>query len=311
MAQVLIVFGATGVQGGSVIDHVLADPELSRQYVIRAVTRDPDSEKAKQLKAKNIDVLRADVSNRSSLEKVLTGAHTVFLMTNPAFSPDARKVEFQTAKDVADVSMEKGVQYIIFSTLPSVSQISGGKYTKVTMFDAKAEAEDYIRSLPIKSAFCSMASFMQNYITFAVPRRVSEESSTFAIVQHVSPKTRVPLVDAAGDTGKFVGAILADPEKYNGKTVCGAVRLYSMEEMAATFSKVTGQDVVYKQLSVEEFRARTPFAADLLIETLDYFQEFGYYGKDMEALVAAAQSDARGQLTTFEEFLEKHRPSLQ
>jgi hypothetical protein len=59
--------------------------------------------------------------------------------------PDARNVEFAQGKGVVDVAVAEGVQYMIFSTLPHVSKISGGKYTKVVAFDAKAEIEDYIR----------------------------------------------------------------------------------------------------------------------------------------------------------------------
>lgn len=53
MTKILAVFGATGVQGGSVIKHVLNDPELSQSYEIRAVeTRNVNSEKAIQLEKK-------------------------------------------------------------------------------------------------------------------------------------------------------------------------------------------------------------------------------------------------------------------
>lgn len=51
MSKILAVFGATGQQGGSVIDYVLNDPELSQKYKIRAITHDANSEKAKRLKA--------------------------------------------------------------------------------------------------------------------------------------------------------------------------------------------------------------------------------------------------------------------
>lgn len=87
MSKVLAVFGATGQQGGSVVDYVLNDPELSRRYKIRAITRDLNSEKAKQLK-KQVEVVQGDVLDRASLETALTGAHTIFAMTTPSFSPD-------------------------------------------------------------------------------------------------------------------------------------------------------------------------------------------------------------------------------
>jgi hypothetical protein len=43
MSKVLVVFGATGQQGGSVVNCVINDPELSKQYKVRGVTRDHQS----------------------------------------------------------------------------------------------------------------------------------------------------------------------------------------------------------------------------------------------------------------------------
>ena len=57
MAKVLTVFGATGVQGGSVIRAVLADPALSKSFKIRAITRDPSKGAAKELKEQGVEVV--------------------------------------------------------------------------------------------------------------------------------------------------------------------------------------------------------------------------------------------------------------
>ena len=62
----------------------------------------------------------------------------------------------------------------------------------------------------------------------------------------------MPLIAAVDDGGKFVGAILAEPDKYEGKTFCAATAFYSGEEIAAALSRSTGQKVVYKQVLVEE-----------------------------------------------------------
>lgn len=305
MPQILAVFGATGLQGSSIIDYVFNDTKLSKQYTLRAITRDPTSEKAARLKAKNVEVVQGDVSIRGSLDNALAGVHTVFLMTVPDFSksPDA---EFEAAKNVADVCLEKSVQYIIFSTLPSVSDISGGTYNKVAMFDVKARAERYIRSLSIRSAFFSPASFMENYITVACPKRT--EDGTYMLAQHLSPHTRIPLIDAAGDTGKFIGAILDSPETYVGEIVYGAERMYSLEEIVRAMGRVTGEEVVYKQVSVEEYKASLPFGGDVVAQVLSYFEGFGYYGEKTEEVVAS--SAARGRLTSFEEFLDKRQFKL-
>ncbi|KAL8750909.1 MAG: hypothetical protein Q9184_006251, partial [Pyrenodesmia sp. 2 TL-2023] len=162
MSNILAVFGATGKQGSSVIDYVLNDPELSHNYKIRAITRDVNSQKAKTLDNK-VDVVQGDVLDRASLERALTGVHTIFAMTTPSFGPGGLGKEYDSAKTIADVAVETGTEYIIFSTLPSIKEISGGKYTKASHFEAKAQAERYIRCLPIKSAFYSPGFFMENF----------------------------------------------------------------------------------------------------------------------------------------------------
>jgi uncharacterized protein YbjT (DUF2867 family) len=305
MSKTLAVFGATGHQGSGIINYVLNDPELSQQYKIRAITRDVNSDKAKKLK-ENVEVVQGDALNRASLEKALEGAHTIFAMTTPDFSPDALEVEYNIGKTIADVAVQKGVEYLIFSTLPSVREFSGGKYTKITPFDAKAKAEQYIRGLPIKSAFYSPGFFMENFAAqpFMGPQKAPD--GTWVLYRSSAPKTLYPYIDATGDSGKFVGAILADPEKYEGKTFCAAQTFYTMEDITTILSKTTRKKIIYKQISREEFKKQIPFAADLLDEALAALDEFGYWGKDSEKLVAWAIENARGRLTTLEEFFNAH-----
>jgi uncharacterized protein YbjT (DUF2867 family) len=186
MSKLLVVFGATGQQGGSIISYVLDDAELSKQYRIRAITRDPLSSDAEVLAKKGVDVVKADLGDPRSLSLAMKGAHTVFFLTLPvAIGPDPKHEEFAQGKAVVNAAITEGAQYIIFSTLPPVSRISGGKYTKVAAFEAKAEIEEYIRKLPIKSAFFSPASFMQNFQRIMAPQL--SEDGTFILARHVSP----------------------------------------------------------------------------------------------------------------------------
>jgi hypothetical protein len=57
MSKLLTVFGATGNQGGSVIKAILNDPVLSKEFRIRAVTRDVSKPAAKELVAKGVEVI--------------------------------------------------------------------------------------------------------------------------------------------------------------------------------------------------------------------------------------------------------------
>ncbi|KAI6084463.1 NAD(P)-binding protein [Hypoxylon rubiginosum] len=311
MSKILAVFGATGQQGSSVVNHVLNDAELAQEYKIRALTRDVNSPKAKELKEKaKVQVVEADMTNHASLKAALDGVHTVFIMTTPSFGPNAVETEFNTAKLIADTAVEQGVQYIIFSTLPSVTDISGGRYTHVTPFDAKAKAEAYIRTLPVKSAFTSLGYFMENLHNQPFLGIQPAPDGKWVLSRPVPSTTRLPYFYAVRDTGKFVGAILAAPDKYEGKRFHAAAALYSLDEIVAALAKSSGKEVVYKQVTYEEFGAMMPFAPDLWTDGFHAQEEWGYFGPGEEELVAWAVENARGRLATLDEFLEEHPVQL-
>jgi uncharacterized protein YbjT (DUF2867 family) len=270
-----------------------------------------NSEKAKPLKEK-VTVVEGDILKSASLETALAGAHTVFAVTTPVFTPDGMEAEYNHAKTIADVAVKQGVAYFIFSTLPSITEMSNGKYNSVTPFDAKAKAERYIRGLSIDSAFVAYGFFMENFHTqpYLAPQKAPD--GTWVLARHVPSNKKLPYLNASGDGGKFVGAILAEPDKYKGKTFCAAQGLYTFEEIAALLSKTTGKTVVYKQISREEFAKSLPFMIELFTEAMSVLEEFGgYFGPDTEKLVAWAAGNVRGRLTTLGEYLEAHPVQLE
>lgn len=305
MSKILVVFGATGQQGGSVIDYILKDPQLSTQYTIRGVTRDLSKPAVHELQRKGIEVVKGDFEDNESLTKAMQGAHTVFGMTATVYDGQIMTREVAEGKALADAAVTAGVQYFIWSTLPHVAKISGGKYQQVENFDVKAEVEQYIRKLPIKSSFFAPGSFMQNFTGMMAPHPLGD--GTYAISSFVSAQTQLPLVDAAADSGKWVAAILAEPEKYEGKVLSAATRIYSYEEIVEIISRATGKTVRYNQIPETVFRSfLPPAAADQLTQMLSYFQDFGYYGPETKEEVAWTAQQARGKLTTFEEYVGKN-----
>jgi uncharacterized protein YbjT (DUF2867 family) len=71
MSRLLVIFAATGEQGGSVLSHVLKDAQLSKQYKVRATTRDPSSSSSQALKKMNVEVIKADLTDTSSLHTAI------------------------------------------------------------------------------------------------------------------------------------------------------------------------------------------------------------------------------------------------
>ncbi len=56
-SKLLVVFGATGNQGGSVIKSVLADPRTAKEFKIRGITRDPSKPNAQALTEKGVEMV--------------------------------------------------------------------------------------------------------------------------------------------------------------------------------------------------------------------------------------------------------------
>jgi uncharacterized protein YbjT (DUF2867 family) len=207
---------------------------------------------------------------------------------------------------IADAAVAAGVQYLIFSTLSSPALVSHGKYKNAVHFDSKNEVEQYIRTLPIKSAFFAPGTFMQNFTGGMSPRPAGD--GKYVLTNIVAPETSWPMIDIT-DTGKFVASILAEPEKFEGKTLSAATKLYTTEELVKVISHVTGKTVKYNQVPADVYKKfLPPAAADNLAEMLLYIQDFGYFGPDTSEMVEWTAKVAKGELTTFEEFIAKNPP---
>ncbi len=97
--------------------------------------------------------------------------------------------------------------------------------------------------------------------------------------------------------------------RFTGKTFHAAAAHYSLEEIVTSLSKSAGQTIVYKQIPVEDFKNGLSFLgplADIFVDGFKYGDEYGYFGPGSEESVAWAAANARGKLSTFEEFLEAH-----
>ncbi|KAK9344620.1 hypothetical protein V1522DRAFT_422936 [Lipomyces starkeyi] len=195
MSRLLVVFGATGQQGGSVANFVVSDPELSKQYKVRGVTRDPSKPAAQTLPQKGVEVVKGDLNDEGPSSKHCK----------------AKSREVRQGKAIADAAVAAGAQYFIYSTESHAGKISGGKYL-VDAYDAKADLEQ---------------DFMQNFGGMMAPRPAGD--GTYAIANIHAPEAKFPWLDVVDDTGKFVGAILAEPEKYEGKVLSASSSIHSLD----------------------------------------------------------------------------------
>jgi hypothetical protein len=62
MSKIITVFGATGNQGGSVINSLLNDAQLSKTFKIRGVTRDTSKPAAQELEKRGVELVKVRLS---------------------------------------------------------------------------------------------------------------------------------------------------------------------------------------------------------------------------------------------------------
>ncbi|KAI9858231.1 MAG: hypothetical protein M1824_004401 [Vezdaea acicularis] len=280
--KVVVVFGATGKQGGSVIKALLSDPQTAKEFKIRGITRDPSKPAAQALTKQGVECVAGDLNSKESLDKAIKGAYGVYAVTNYWEKMDG-KVEEEQGRTIADICKKEGVQHLIWSSLYNVTELTGGKYQKVYHFDSKAHVEEYIRSIGVPATFFMPGFYMSNFSGGMMKEIPSGE---MAIFQPVPSRTPYPLFDADEDTGKYVKAILKHRDQTLGKRVFGATAYYNLSELADTFTKVTGKKAVHLEVTGEQFMepmikmGMPQFAAEELLQNMQFMTDYGYYGKE-------------------------------
>src|SRR5687768_5032721 len=135
-SRIIVVTGATGRQGGAVARALLRDG-----WHVRALTRKPESEKAKALAALGVEVIQGDMDDPSSLRPIFDGAYGAFNVQNPMIS--GLEGEVRQGKHVADAAKAANVQHLVYGSAGI------GKPTGIGSWDSKLEVEAYMKSLGI------------------------------------------------------------------------------------------------------------------------------------------------------------------
>lgn len=112
-APLITVFGSTGAQGSSVIDHLIAS---DKEYRIRGLTRDSTKASAKELTNKGVEVVQGNLDDKDAIIRVLDGATYAFVRL--------KERESETRFSSSDVRLTHVVS-ISFSRSDRLSPTSG------------------------------------------------------------------------------------------------------------------------------------------------------------------------------------------
>ena len=80
--EVLTIFGVTSNQGGSIINLVLARPDLAAKYSLRGITRSLTSDKSQTLTSNGIELRESQLDNVILLKAAIRGLYGMFGVTD-------------------------------------------------------------------------------------------------------------------------------------------------------------------------------------------------------------------------------------
>lgn len=255
---IVLVTGATGAQGGSVAQALLA----SGNYAVRALTRNASSEKAVALKNAGAEVVQGELDDIESLKAAMQGCYGVFGVTN--FWEHYDK-ELQQGKNLVEAVYQSNIQHFVFSSLPGYKKLSNGELS-VPHCDIKAELEEYSKRLQLKATYVHVAFYYENFYLFFPPKKGEDGNFYFGFPQG---DTKLAMI-AAEDLGPIVLGIFENKEKYIGRVVGAVGENGTCTEYAETMSKVLGQKVIYNYIPREVFASFSFPGAEELANMFDF-----------------------------------------
>lgn len=243
--KTILVLGATGQQGGAVAELLLQDG-----WDVRAFTRDRSGKAAQELAKKGATLYEGNMQNRDELEVAMQDVYGVFSVQPPVWDLHAFEEEVRLGTNVADVAKQTGVQHFVYSS------ISGAEAQSHFRTVAKWQVEKYIRELNLPATILRFTFFMENYISAYSPI----QNGTYA--EAIAKDVPVNLI-AVADIGAFVKIAFQDPGTFIGKTLEMAGDSLTPPELAATYSRATGQSIVYSPISIDTLRAQSETQANI------------------------------------------------
>lgn len=280
--NIVSVVGATGSQGGSVVDALLKVGD----YSIRAITRNPGSENAKSLAGRGIEVVKADVNDVTSLKTAFKGSSAIYAVTD-FFEPfgqhgpqKAMDIETEQGVNLAKAAASTStLEHYVWSTLPNGMKISGGKYL-VPHFEAKNKVDDYIKSdasLLAKTTFLWITFYATNYyFPMYTPYHIPTAGKYIQILD-TAPSVPIKTIgDARKNVGAFVKAILSNPDKtLHGKFVLAYVEETTVGAMLQTWGKVQDKQTQSVQVDEKTFNALWPMWAEEIGVMMQFWEYAG------------------------------------
>ena len=285
---IIAVTMSTGLQGSGVVKEL----SKSDRFEIRAITRNPNSEKALALgKLPNVSLFKGDLLDSKSLFNCFENVYGIFGNTTPTkgIRPLVRNYEIEQGRNLINVVKEiqnlGNLKHFIFSSIckakdPLLNEPSPGH------FSSKWDIENYLTLNNLKpiTTVIRPASYFENFYGDLPGLRISETS--FPGV--VSPNKKWQTI-AVEDVGKWSNAIFNNPKRFINTSLNLAGEELTGKEMANILQKIRGtKSKKVNYVMAPRFLMKT-FVHDIGIMA-DWIERAGY-GANIASLKKIAEEE--------------------
>lgn len=232
----ILVFGATGRQGGAV-----AKALRQARWPMRALVRDATALKSLALRAAGVELVQGSLDDIDAIRAAMRDVHGVFSVLPGNL---AEEEEVRTGIAVADLAVANRIEHLVYSSGAS----AGDTLTGVARFDAKPRIEAHIRSLSITATIVRPMIFME----MLVQPGFGLEKGRFTFF--LRPDQAMQLI-AVEDIGKFVAAVFADKARFGGQTLKIAGDTVTGRDLETIFTQAAGRPIAYARFSEEALMA--------------------------------------------------------
>lgn len=251
----ILVTGATGQQGGSVVKALVA-----AGHSVRGMTRDTGSDGARALSKQGVEVVKGDFSNSGSLKAALTGVDGAFLMSTPFEAGP----EVETKQGIAFVEAAKatGLRHLVYTSVGAAD-----KKTGIPHFESKYAVEKRIVESGIPYTIIAPVNFYDNMMApFVLP---GLQNGVFA--QALPERTALQMVSVR-NIGQFGALVFARLDDFANKRIDLAGDSLTGKAVADAIGEASGRDIGYVEVPLDQVRQMSEDMALMY----QWFEKVGY-----------------------------------
>jgi uncharacterized protein YbjT (DUF2867 family) len=235
----ILVTGATGKQGGAVLDALVSRPNGS-PFHIYALTRDKQSKSAQSLTRKpNVSIIQGDLDDCPAILKQIEEPWGVFSVQLPL--PNAT-VEERRGKALVDAAAAAGVKHFVYTSADRGGlERSNEDPTNIAHFASKFNIEKHLQETA-RTRAPEMAWTIIRPVAFYENLTPDFLGKAFSTMWKQVGEKKVQYVSVT-DVGKVATLAFEDPKKYRGQAISLAGDALTQAEAAVIFKKQTGKDM--------------------------------------------------------------------